>query len=385
MRPVSFQSVLGILVATLVAANALLPSTTLAQANSDVVAAIETLTDSQVRSYWTSERMQAALPMPLRVMTAPQTGAHEAAGSPGPMVIGNSGREGDIPAEERIAGATEGAGAASPGVEPLFGTFPFSFTRYRLFPDTSSQYQQFPYKATGKLFFTIPGHGDYVCSGSSVNSSNRSVVWTAGHCVFTPGVGFHTKFLFAPARRAGANPLGTWSAKTAFTLNGWTNDLLEYDHGALVMNLGGKGMVKKKIGDAVGFLGFVANASRQQHWHLHGYPAEPRNLGSTPPGAQFDGEHHEICAGTWGTNDLPSGIGSNPATIGVGCDKTGGTSGGPWVIDFSSVAGATNLLNGNNSYRYTGPNPPEHLKLFSPYFTDGAINLRDTAQAVPIP
>jgi V8-like Glu-specific endopeptidase len=101
-------------------------------------------------------------------------------------------------------------------------------------------YKTFPYRLTGKLFFTIPNQGDFVCSGASVNSTNRSVVWTSGHCVFTPGVGFNTNFLFVPARRAGANPFGTWTVKQAFTLTGFSNNgLFEFDMGALVMNLAG--------------------------------------------------------------------------------------------------------------------------------------------------
>ncbi len=71
----------------------------------------------------------------------------------------------------------------------------------------------------------------------------------------------------------------------------------------------------------MGFLGFLANASREQQWSLHGWLVAARDLATTP-------------------------------------------------VDFSGVAGNTNLLNGNNSYRYTGPNPPEILKLFSPYFAN---------------
>jgi V8-like Glu-specific endopeptidase len=210
-------------------------------------------------------------------------------------------------------------------------------------------------------------------------------VWTAGHCVATPGVGFHTNFSFAPARRLANNPFGLWTPKAAdgvWTVAGWLNSgLFNYDHGALVM----KPNSGIKIGNRVGFLGFAANVSRLQHWHLHGYPQAARNLAQTPPGAQFDGVHHEICAAAWATDDQP-GTADDPPTIGVGCDQTGGTSGGPWVIDLSSVSGsATNLLNGNNSYRYDGPNPPENLKLFSPYFSQGAINLRNSAQTVPVP
>ncbi len=132
-------------------------------------------------------------------------------------------------------------------------------------------------------------------------------------------------------------------------------------------------------------LPFVANAARGQHWHILGYPQGARDLAQTPPGPQFDGKHIEICAAAFATTDLPSGNPDLPATNGVGCDQTGGTSGGPWVVDFSGVGGATNFLNGNNSYRYNSPNPPENLKLYSPYFGDGAVNLRNAAQAVPVP
>jgi hypothetical protein len=229
----------------------------------------------------------------------------------------------------------------------------------------------------GKLFFTRPD-GNFVCSGASVNATNRSVVWTAGHCVATPGVGFHTNFLFAPARRLGTNPFGTWTVKTALTTNRWLNfGEFEYDFAALVMNL----QSGARIGNKVGFLGFLANASRQQHWHLHGYPADPRNLGSTPPGAQFDGVHHEICAAAWATDDDP-GPGTGPLTIGVGCDQTGGASGGPWVVDFSGVSsGPANFINGNNSYKYAS----SPLLLFSPFLGQDAINLRNAAQATPVP
>ena len=324
--------------------------------------------------------MRNASAMPMPTLPANQAGGL-LSGTPapaGPPVIASSGAPGDTPEEvegvevERLLG----------GPTPLFGTSPFSYTRYRLFPDLIATYKTYPYRATGKLFFTIPGQGNFVCSAASVNSANLAVVWTAGHCVYSPGIGFHTNFSFAPARRLANNPYGLWTPVPVggvWTLTGWQGGLFNYDHGALVM----KKNAGIKIGNKIGFLGFVANVSRLQHWHLHGYPQAPRNLGQTPPGAQFDGVHHEICAAAWATDDNPHGT-ADPLTIGVGCDKTGGTSGGPWVIDFSGATGATNLLNGNNSYRYNG-GPPNNLQPLSPYFTDGAINLRNAAQAVAVP
>ncbi len=351
----------------------------LAQSNDQVlVSPLMEAAPQSVTTYWTPQMMANAKPLPLQVVPETQKAALEAnlkAEPPGPALIAGSGPPGSVPSEQF---AETSQLLAEP--QPLFGTYPFSYTRYRLFPDTTAPYQTFPLKTVGKLYFVIPGSGNYVCSGSVINSANTSVVWTAGHCVYSPGIGFHTNFIFVPGRRLTSAPYGTWTAKTVNTLVGWSNGLLEYDHGALVMN-----KKAKTIGNTVGFLGFVANASRLQHWHSLGYPQGARNLAQTPPGAQFDGLHQEICASSWATNDLPTGGALDPPTIGIGCDQTGGCSGGPWLVDFSGAGGATNLLNGNNSYRWTGPNPPENLKMFSPYFSDGAINLRNWAQAVPVP
>ena len=46
-----------------------------------------------------------------------------------------------------------------------------------------------------------PDAGDYACSGTAVRSPSRSLVWTAGHCVFDPGVlgaGYATNWEFVP-------------------------------------------------------------------------------------------------------------------------------------------------------------------------------------------
>jgi hypothetical protein len=369
----------------MVALVGLMPATVLAQANSDaVVSAIQGLQAANIQSYWTDTRMRQARTMPLPMIARIATDLEGAAPPSGPVVIGESAGPGD-PAQQQILGQADES-----ATEPLAGPYPFSYARFRLFPDNGLLgllqilYKQFPYRLIGKLFFTIPGYGDFVCSGASINSTNRSVVWTTGHCLYTPGVGYHANVLFAPARRAGANPYGTWPGLAAVTTNGWANSgLREFDLGALVVTLGGASNLR--IGDAIGFLGFIANAPRQQQWNIHGYPQAPRDLNSTPPGAQFDGEHQEICAATWATNDQPSGNASNPLAIGVGCDQTGGASGGPFLINFSGVGGLTNLINGQATYRYTGPNPPENLKLFSPYFGDAMINVLNAAQTVPVP
>jgi V8-like Glu-specific endopeptidase len=348
-----------------------LPSKALAQQSNDAAVSATLTAAAANASFWTEARIQSALPMPMP--KAPRSAAlGTVTGATVPRVMANSGGPGAVPTE------TTGDTLEPLAEEPLFGTFPFSYTRYRLFADTQAEYNLFPNRLVGQLLFQVPGQGLFECSASIINSANNSVVWTAGHCVFSPGIGFHTNFLFRPGLRNGTNtpPAGGWTAKAVFTTAGWQNGFLEFDHGALVINRR-NGLT---IGQTLGFLGFLANIARQQNWHSIGYPLAPRNLAQTPPGPQFDGVHQELCAATFARNDLGQ---HGPATIGIGCDQTGGASGGPWVKDRSAFGGATNFVNGNNSYRHTGPNPPENLKLFGPYFTTGAVNLRNAAQAVP--
>ena len=74
----------------------------------------------------------------------------------------------------------------------------------------------------GKVFFTLGGT-DYVCSGTSLDSSNGSVVWTAGHCVNEGPGAFATNWAFVPAYRDGAAPHGTWTARTLLSISQWAN------------------------------------------------------------------------------------------------------------------------------------------------------------------
>ena len=93
----------------------------------------------------------------------------------------------------------------------------------------------------GKVFFTVPtgpGAGDYVCSGTALNSKNRSVVWTAGHCVLDSGNddSFATNWTFVPGYSDGGAPYGEWPAKRLATTRAWkTSGNLRYDVGAAVV------------------------------------------------------------------------------------------------------------------------------------------------------
>ena len=212
----------------------------------------ESSSAAQIQAYWTPARMASARAMPERLQpgaAASITAAPER--EAGDMIIARSGRPGDRPTERVVKNAPQGEMIA-PDFGPVNPVL-FKFTRYRLFPNIDLVYKTFPWSTTGQLFFTIPGRGDFICSGSVVNSANKSVVWTAGHCVLDPSTGkFFKNFLFVPARHGfgpGAAPFGVWAGIRAFTTQGWRDGLLEFDHGAIVMNRGGTS--NQLIGDAV--------------------------------------------------------------------------------------------------------------------------------------
>ena len=377
---VSFKWRTPSLMTAIFAAVMFLPCIAAFAQNDQAITSTQTVSGGEAKSYWTEERMLTAKPLPFPMKAALNRPAAPISirETSRKATIASSGGPGDKPYEMKVD-SSELSALSVP--EPVFGTAPFSFTRYRVFPDIKKTYKTYPYNVIGQLFFTIPGMGNFVCSASVINASNLSVVWTAGHCVYTPGIGFHTNVVFVPGTNNGKMPFEFWNAKILATTMGWGfNALLEYDHGAVALYRGGKHQMR--VAEDLGYLGFLADAPRMQHWHLVGYPVNPRDLNTTPPGAQFDGLHQEICAAAWATDDQPTGNAAvDPATIGVGCDQTGGTSGGPWLVNFSGFAGLTNLVNGNNSYKYN--NLP--LNLYGPYFTTGASNVRDAAQSVFVP
>jgi V8-like Glu-specific endopeptidase len=229
--------------------------------------------------------------------------------------------------------------------------YPPPYTRYEVF----CPYTLFPYITVGKIFFKQYGTS-YVASAASIGNY---AIWTAGHCVHAgdgKGSGWSTNMVFVPAYKDGAAPLGQWSVSRLATRTNWYNHgnpggLWEDMGGAILHPLGGK-----KISQKVGWLGFAWNWSKYQHWHAIGYPA----------GAPFNGRRLIDTQASFAYN------GSVPGTVKpnvIGCDMTGGCSGGPWIWRF----GTGNHVNGNNSYR----RKTKPLELASPHFDNRAKSLRD--------
>lgn len=76
----------------------------------------------------------------------------------------------------------------------------------------------YPYRATGKLFFTI-GSDTFVCSGSLIK---RGLVVTAAHCVTDYGTRkLFTNFKFIPGYRQGQAPYRVWAASRVWVPTGY--------------------------------------------------------------------------------------------------------------------------------------------------------------------
>lgn len=179
---------------------------------------------AQVTRYWTSERMQTALPAERRLP---------------------------------LAKPAKGGGSSSSSVASAEVPLPYP-------------------SAHGKVFFTDDGR-NYVCSGTAVSSLNESVVWTAGHCVNDGPGDFVTNFQFVPAYRDGAAPYGRFAASTLLTTSGWAQSgEWGVDLGAAVVGSNASGQT---LTDAVAERALVFDSPRVQPYKLYGYPAAKKFSG----------------------------------------------------------------------------------------------------------
>ncbi|HVL92186.1 MAG TPA: hypothetical protein VM264_02485 [Acidimicrobiales bacterium] len=300
--------------------------------------------------YWTSTRLASARPAtPVRPETpVPNSAEPRAAGGPSVSVA---------PTKAGGPAATEAAAAEEP--EALHaGSVPRPYTNY-------------PDRLNGKVFFakyTAGGtfQGNFVCSGTVVNSENKSIVWTAGHCVHGGrGGSFHRNWIFIPAYSSSFNghePYGRYTRRELWTRTEWaSNSNFRQDVGAAVVNRRNN----IRIVDALGGQGITFNQSRSQTFRSYGYPqASP-----------FNGFLQWVCVSGRISDDFPAGVG--PATIKIHCNMTGGSSGGGWLIRMATSG--LGYVNSVNSYRY-GSTPDN---IFGPYHGNEALSLYNTVRSRP--
>ena len=288
----------------------------------------------EAESYWSEERLRSARPK----LPAPKAGpeglpegsriitpelvlpraarpAEKGEGSP-PTVKTEGGLERRLlPPEESREGRK--AENVMPEATSSFGA---RFTTSRVFPVAATT--TYPYSAEGKLFFSDPKGGNFVCSASVLRPR---IIVTAGHCVAHPSTNaseryFYTNFLFVPAYNNGAAPFGTWTSRQQWVSNAWYfsdgSVPNEQDVAMLIANDSNIGGQTRALGSVTGWFGYQTNQLANTNVTMLGYPCNLDN-----------------CSEMEFTNaqTFASG-GSN--TYAFGSAMRGGASGGGWVQDF---------------------------------------------------
>ncbi|WP_330336023.1 trypsin-like serine peptidase [Streptomyces sp. NBC_00557] len=193
----------------------------------------------------------------------------------------------------------------------------------------------------GKVFFTNPKNGGtYACSGDAVNSGNKSVVATAGHCVVDTDGTAYTNWVFIPGYDHGNRPFGTFAATSLH----WEPQRIGDADAAWDAAFATVGTVNgRRLVDTVGGEGIGFDQTPGQYVYSFGYGGSA---------AEGGGEQMNWCAGT---EVFQSGHGGG-GIWGIDCVQTGGSSGGPFLARFDAGNGTGmqigNISIGAGDYEY---------------------------------
>ena len=275
---------------------------------------------SEVRAYWTPERMRAAQPADLAVAPA----------SPAPAAV-PSGDATVIP--------------------------PSSPARRRALQREAGSETTFPQSVHGRIFFNIPASGSHPeelasCSGTVVSSLPQNVVFTAGHCAQYPGEAPSTNMVFVPGYRDGSEPFGEFPVSALLTPPEWADAAPSYDFAIAEL--------ATPIERQLGARGIAFNKAPKTDYTIFGYPAEPAPT--------YDGERLIACDSSFLQLEY---TGSHPfSTVAYPCDMGPGSSGGGWVNPAGDVMSVT-------SHGYEDPQLANQI--VGPYFGDAAKRLYNAA------
>jgi hypothetical protein len=293
----------------------------------------------QVRNRWTVARMQAATPM-------------------------------SEPQERRSAQPQTHAllRRSAPGVaSPMTRTTNAST---RAFADDFSQSQVWtahgvmPATTVGKLYFDTPG-GAAECTASVISSANRSLIWTAGHCVTDGNGHWYSNWLFVPDYSNGNSPVGSWIGKSVSTPSGYFNGA-DSDRDFAAISLWNNA-ASTSVADVTGSQGYIFNGGYDWNVYEFGYPYDTH-----PSSAGITGQDLRYCVGqTW----RPGFWIFAPDQEAIHCDQGHGASGGPWLYDLELDRGWGYLV-GNVSYHPDDNSDEER----SPHFGDAAVNVYHAQQ-----
>ncbi|MCK2212919.1 hypothetical protein MF672_003755 [Actinomadura sp. ATCC 31491] len=221
-------------------------------------------------------------------------------------------------------------------------------------------------RTVGKVFF-VDGHGKFRwCSATSIQSNQRNLVATAGHCVYDTDSNraVMDNWVFVPGYYQGKAPWGIYVGKQAFTH--YDFDVYEdYDrdyafvtvYNGILFN-GVKQVDRRdyerftgpkrrwgghyyillskdagRLGDVVGGQGFAWNQATGKYVRTFGYPAAPHPDGNRP----YSGVTPKHCYGRTTSKAVGAAWLKIQEHIGLKCAVTPGYDGGPWLLNYSNA------------------------------------------------
>lgn len=251
---------------------------------------------------------------------------------------------------------------------------PFSTTR----ADLNGQQNNtiYPYRASGKLFFNI-GTSTYICSASLIKPG---IVVTAAHCVANFGKSqYYSNWQFVPGYRNGVAPYGTWSVSQARVLTAYYDGTDPCAASGIVCQ------------DDVAVLALKAqngvNVGTNTGWYAYGW----NGAGFTGSGlAQITQIGYPACLDNAGFMERNDSFGFKSVELSnntiIGSLMCGGSSGGPWLVNFGrrpALTGTTagtaadpNTVVGVTSWGYAGTSAKEQGA--SPFLSGNIATLVNT-------
>lgn len=233
------------------------------------------------------------------------------------------------------------------------------------------------YRRTGKLFFR-DGSGSFVCSASLIK---RGLVVTAAHCVSAYGQSrFYTSFQFVPAYNKGSAPFGVWTAAQVRVMTAYYNGtdscavsgvVCANDVAVIVLNP----QSGAYPGTQTGWYGYGYNG--------YSYVNNLTNVTQIGYPVALNGGLEQIRTDSYGF--VSSGNSNNTV---IGSLQTGGSSGGPWLVNFGlpptlasgyayGTAPAANTVVGVTSWGYT--NQAVKQQGASPFTSNNIVALVNAA------
>jgi hypothetical protein len=213
----------------------------------------------------------------------------------------------------------------------------------------------YPFRAAGKLWFLI-GTSTFVCSASLIKPG---IVVTAAHCVANFGKSqFYSDWRFVPAYNNGSAPYGVWTARSATILTSYFNGtdpcaqsgvICQDDVAVITLNQNGGAYPGPATGwFGYGWNGYSYNQSGQALITQLGYPV------ALDGGLLMERNDSQ--------GSITPSLSNNTV---IGSLMTGGSSGGPWLVNLGmppTLAGTSfgtaaihNVVVGVTSWGYTNP------------------------------